>query len=37
MKNIHRAWAVCLGCTLALLVCGGTYTGYRLRNRKTRA
>lgn len=23
MKNIHRAWAVCLGCTLALLVCGG--------------
>ena len=23
MKKIHRAWAVCLGCTLALLVCGG--------------
>ena len=23
MKNIRRAWAVCLGCTLALLVCGG--------------
>lgn len=23
MKNIHRAWAVCLGCTLALLVCVG--------------
>ena len=23
MKRFHRAWAVCLGCTLMLLVCGG--------------
>lgn len=23
MKKIHRSWAVCLGCTLALLVCTG--------------
>ena len=23
MKHPHRAWAVCLGCTLMLLVCGG--------------
>lgn len=23
MKRFHRAWAMCLGCTLMLLVCGG--------------
>ena len=23
MKRLHRAWAVCLGCTLMLLVCSG--------------
>ena len=23
MKRLHRAWAVCLGCTLMLFVCGG--------------
>ena len=23
MKRVHRAWAVCLGCTLMLFVCGG--------------
>ena len=23
MKRLHRAWAICLGCTLMLFVCGG--------------
>lgn len=23
MKRLHRAWAVCLGCTFMLLICGG--------------
>lgn len=23
MKRLHRAWAICLGCTLILFVCGG--------------
>ena len=23
MKRLHRAWAVCLGCTMMMLVCSG--------------